>query len=118
MSNFKDRTTTTTTTTTHTTTTVMVSSIKSCSTHETNLNDQGGRGKISYFDRHDVQCPANTAMKGWHLSRAGTKTKIQFVYECCEMEEGVLGECTEESTQLKDAGKQHRLYFMNRHNIK
>jgi len=32
--------------------------------------------------------------------------------------EGVLGECSEEKTKLADRGKQHRLHFMNRHNVK
>jgi len=53
---------------------MMVSSMAACKQYETNLNEQGGgtnKGETVYFDRHNVQCKAGTAMTGWHLTRGG-----------------------------------------------
>lgn len=107
--------------TTTTTTTVMVSSIATCKKYSTNLNEQGGHGRKGgtiWFDRHNVECGAGSAMTGWKLTRAGTHDKIKFEYNCCEFKGNALGQCSDEATNLNDGGGHHwPSIYLDRHNL-
>jgi len=119
MENFHDRTTTTTTTTTFTTTTIMVSSMVRVNNQETPLNDQGPKhGQNIYFDRHNVECPGASVMTGWKLNRGGTSDKIKFMYKCADLDEGVLGQCSEHETGKSFEGKWRQSFKLKKHNVR
>jgi len=44
---------------------------------------------------------------------------MQFKYNCCDLEEGVLGECSAEETKLNDGGaNEFKSIYLDRHNVK
>jgi len=72
-----------------------------------------GHGHVVYLDRHNVQCPTDTAMTQFWLRRSGHTTDF-FAFEC-----GLIPSCSSSrglTTPGNDDGRGNMIY-LDRHNV-
>lgn len=78
----------------------------------TNFNEEGG-GNMVYLDRHNVQCPAGTALSRFRLQRNG-QGKYRYNYRCSQVPS--MGQCTNKST-TQDLDGGGNMVYLDRQNV-
>jgi hypothetical protein len=90
------------------------STCKNCHQMMRTLNDYGA-GHLIFLDRHNVECPAGSALNYVYVSQQGGN--IGFDYRCIK-DNSITSQCRDEYTQWDDfSPNDGSVQFLDRHNV-
>lgn len=87
-------------------------------THQQTTKNDWGENNIHYLDRHDVKCPNNSYLQGFHLTRP-EKTKISYEYMCKNFSGKSSGAPVDKKTISNDIDKDAKksANYLDRHRV-